>query len=421
MQPISIVFYLIAMPAYVLFAGLLLRALPYHWRYELNGPISGRLTTLDGLRGALALSVLISHIAWDYEHQATGQWLDVPSNFYDQMGVMPVTLFFFITGYLFWSKLLRDGNLNTLHFYRDRIARLGPAYWTTFLGFLCLVLIASRFQLRVSLGVFLAQCFGWATFLGAGHDINAVHESRWWFGQAWTLRLEWMFYLTLPLLVWFARKRGRIVMLLVAGALSIAIMSPIGFSGLFDFIWKTAVNFLGFLTGTFSIGMLTAVIKLQPKWTALARSKAATLVSAALMGITAFWIPPHYGVLESVMLAVPFFCVVHGNDWFGALRSVPMRFAGRISYSIYLMHTVVMQFSYLGLTHLLGRELNGMTTFCLVSWCTGALSIFVAAVSWQYLERPFMRGFPALSHQHPLVRSIRFARVTAYRLYASKI
>jgi peptidoglycan/LPS O-acetylase OafA/YrhL len=426
MEVTSIYFYVISMAVFWLTAALLTRMLPATWRHESRQPEGGRLTTLDGLRGVLALSVTVSHILLYNSRQVSGAWVEVPSRFYAQMGVMPVTLFFFITGYLFWTKSIRRRKLSPVAFYRDRLARLGPAYWFAFVCFCLLVAIVGRLRLQVSFSLFVAQCFGWLSFLGAGHDFNGLKDSRWWLGQVWTLRLEWMFYILLPFLTWFARRPARIVLLIgTAVALSLS-MDKVHIGGPAGYTWSAFINFLNFLYGTFSIGMIVAAVPFSERAIKFAQSKLATVVSAMLIVLTALWIPPKYGMVESALLAFPFACVCLGNRWFGVLTSEPMRLAGRVSYSIYLLHTIVLETGML----LLARWADISTMHPVPYWAFGIAcgsgAIVISCVSWQFLERPFLSWLPAATlgrlgnYSYAVVRrallSLSFAKDVALML-----
>src|SRR5882724_11599099 len=56
---------------------------------------------IDGLRGILAMNIFFHHSLVNYYYLQTGAWLLPPSNFYAQLGPMSVTMFFFVTGFLF--------------------------------------------------------------------------------------------------------------------------------------------------------------------------------------------------------------------------------------------------------------------------------------------------------------------------------
>src|SRR4051812_45357279 len=75
-------------------------------------PGAAHLLSIDGLRGVLALSVFVGHAAGARMWYRTGQWGAEVGPVFGQVGVYAVTMFFFITGFLFWEKLLRNPKPN---------------------------------------------------------------------------------------------------------------------------------------------------------------------------------------------------------------------------------------------------------------------------------------------------------------------
>jgi tRNA A-37 threonylcarbamoyl transferase component Bud32 len=67
------------------------------------------LCGIDGLRGYLAFGVFVHHSIITWIFLRTGVIDFPPSNFYSMLGQGSVALFFMITGFLFWSRLLAQG------------------------------------------------------------------------------------------------------------------------------------------------------------------------------------------------------------------------------------------------------------------------------------------------------------------------
>ena len=77
------------------------------------------------MRGLLAISVLFSHAVVNYFYFQTGVWTNPPTPFYAFLGPGPVTLFFFLSGFVFWSKCLaHDGIGGYRSFLAARARRL---------------------------------------------------------------------------------------------------------------------------------------------------------------------------------------------------------------------------------------------------------------------------------------------------------
>lgn len=96
-------------PYFVCMALLLLLAATPALRLADTPPSGGhkRLRSLDGLRGFLALAVVFSHGAVYQRYLVDGVWQAPPSPFYAFLGPFGVSLFFMITGFLFWSQIVR--------------------------------------------------------------------------------------------------------------------------------------------------------------------------------------------------------------------------------------------------------------------------------------------------------------------------
>jgi peptidoglycan/LPS O-acetylase OafA/YrhL len=344
---------------------------------------------LDGLRGILASSIFFCHAGGYYFYLHTGVWGFPHSNLGRQMAVFPVTMFFFITGYLFWTKLTRGRLEGVGTFWLGRLGRLGPAYWASCLLLFVCAAIASHFHRAVSMGRLAGQILSWLTFR-PGKDVNDVAGSNLWLSVAWTLRFEWLFYFSIPFLAWFARRRWRTLLLLAA----VFVLSRLTASFADEATGRRGptmilAEYTQYFASIFSVGILAAILPRErlARW---AQGSFATLLSLAIL-IGAFYrATPEYGFAESAILAIPFACVCLGNTWFGLLSSRPLRFLGRISYSFYLFHVLM-------LTIVL-NTLN--TRFAIASWSPmrywmiaagcGTITIVLSACTYQFLEAPFL-------------------------------
>jgi peptidoglycan/LPS O-acetylase OafA/YrhL len=164
---------------------------------------------LDGLRGILAPAVLFHHAYITYVFLKTGIWKLPESNFYFQLGPSAVTMFFFISAYLFWSKMLKNPeNLRPSRLWPNRMRRILPAYWTAVALFFLLVAVMSGFHLRAPAAKLALSVASWifAGFPGLNSpDLNGSEQVRVIGGIFWTLRVEWLFYFLLPALAWFRK------------------------------------------------------------------------------------------------------------------------------------------------------------------------------------------------------------------------
>jgi peptidoglycan/LPS O-acetylase OafA/YrhL len=160
---------------------------------EQNTPrISGRVPSLDGLRGVSILLVLLGHTALsDHAPRVLGP--------FSHAGNVGVRFFFIISGFLITTLLMKEwrktGTISLRGFYLRRVLRIFPAVYT---------LIAVIAALG-ALGVIVlkpGEVFYAATFTMNYHDFRAF-----WLGQLWSLSVEEQFYLVWPSLLLLAGTR----------------------------------------------------------------------------------------------------------------------------------------------------------------------------------------------------------------------
>jgi len=344
-------------------------------------PTARAFSTLDGLRGYAAFFVFLHHAAAWYAFARSGVWAVPPTRLYAHFGQSSVALFFMITGFLFWSKLI-DGRTRPIDWrrlYVSRVLRLAPLF-VVFVGLLWVIALAvSGARLRVSAPRAVLQTLQWLTFTIAGmpnlnHAPTAIIG-----GAAWSLPYEWWFYFSLPL-------AGRLLALrpariwLILGIVATAaggwwITSRGG--------WLNAAAFLG--------GIGSAYLVRRPDACAVARHPAASIVClGALAALTRF--DSTFTPAPLLLLSFAFAVIACGNSLFGALEWPVVRGLGDIGYSVYLLHGLVL-FAAFGL--LLGpAESAALSTaghWLVVDVCAVAVTV-VSYTTFRLIESPAMRS-----------------------------
>lgn len=345
---------------------------------------------IEGLRGILALNVFFHHALITCFFLRTGNW-DVPeSNFYAQLGPLSVSMFFFITGFLFWSKRLASPRLPAKPFLIKRWRRLMPAY----LGSLALMLVITAYQthfkLQVPLHSLMGQIAAWAVSGLFGYpNINGFASAQINASVFWTLRLEWEFYLLLPLLGLFARRKSALEILLVCLVVNIALGS-FDAGGSKESLLARAQLFAFSMAGCFSVGILAAHLKVERKQWPLLRHPLCTPVAILLLMGVLLYMPPIESFGESLLLAPVFLMVVYGNDFHGLLTSRPMMYLGKISYSVYLLHGIVLYVLVQGVAWRLHLVSFRPVAYWSLMAVVGGAVILAASVSYRFLEQPFL-------------------------------
>jgi peptidoglycan/LPS O-acetylase OafA/YrhL len=337
---------------------------------------------LEGLRGLLAVAVFVHHAVVRFlVLPQTGKWETTDSTFYSQLADAPVLMFFFLTGFLFWSKLLRRPKLELISYFKGRVRRVTPVYIVAMLWLFLLVVIETGFTLRTSLSALGSSGLRWLIFALAGEpDINGL-PNTWHLiaGTPWTLAFEWRFYVLLPFLVWFARKPHRCVYLLgifgsLCGILTwlLAGMRP----GMLAHIAAYMSLLAGHLFFSFGVGILVATVHFR--WPTTPKAVRSSLVSAGgigcLLWILCFHQARFFDPLASLTLGSIFLVIVYGNTFWGLLNSKPLLLLGRCSYSLYLCHGLTLATFVLFLSKYISLGSSPVS----ISWVLIALSCLLA-------------------------------------------
>jgi peptidoglycan/LPS O-acetylase OafA/YrhL len=188
------------------------------FRFMDNVPYqSSRLKTIDGLRGFLALAVFFDHSFVYFGYVRSDKWDAPVGNVFSALGEAGVALFFMITGYLFWAHMLRErGKPDWLKLFVGRLFRIGPLYLVAIAVMFLLVLRDTGFRLNVAPTQLSGELFYWLGlgFFAPGPINGTEHPGLQLAGVTWSLRFEWLFYLSLPISA-VAARRSRLQLVLV--------------------------------------------------------------------------------------------------------------------------------------------------------------------------------------------------------------
>lgn len=333
----------------------------------------GRYEALDGLRGFLALGVLFQHAATNYTYFTTGIWEITPYSMYRHFGGEAVILFFMITSFLYWSKaIVSKGEVNAGKLYKSRFYRLAPMYLFSAAIVTVVALVMTDFNIQ-SFGQFVRDIFSWLT-LGLtttlsvnGYNIVPINA-----GIHWTLHFEWFFYLLLPIAALALQHKTMRILVL-----------PLVFYALSSDQWGYWVIFF------FGIAAAHVVAK-YPSVPALSRFSAGVLPIIGLVLVYFIQYEP-YSVLQYCVTFLIFLCFVYGNDLFGLLKTSAARFLGTISYSMYLLHGIVITAVFNTFDALYPLSSMSAAAFWMMVACAGIFTVSISAVTYRYVEYPFLR------------------------------
>lgn len=326
-----------------------------------------------------------------------------PINF----GWLGVPLFFVLSGYLLGGKLL-DQTLDSRrlkHYWTRRFLRIYPAVWL---------------QLPVMLMIawWLPELIGapdWGALLR-----NAtlwIHLPPWMTkplnGVWWTLPVELMFYIVLPVIVVLSRRIGIAATVVLAFAITmawrIAVIVYYGDGGYGGREFITSA-----LPGSLASFVLGMALNRLPK--RLSQPATLTLLGFLLLAwllLTEWlvdnlatywngsWIFVVWDPIMYTLIAALVFVVLHGDRIAQALSARWLVWLGEISFGLYLWHFPVVQV----LDHLFGMRLGSASGSLIALAVCLVATIVLAAVSYYLVERPVMgwgkRAFAAAPGSGP--------------------
>ncbi len=397
----SVAPFLVLMPLFWIECLLLIRSVPFY-RRAISQEMADKahFAQVDGLRGLLAMSVFFTHAEVSRHFWLTHEWGSTPSQFYAQLAIGPVGMFFLVTGFLFWNKALKTRHESIATFFKHRVRRLVPAYLFALVLVCVVVAWMTGFHRMVSYGNLARGLLAYLTFnLVPGPYLNGFTDAPLVYANVfWSLRIEWMFYLIFPLMALMGRSNLRQLCLLIVGVAGYFVLPAIRShmnhpQGLGTLGLGTLLGFDSFLVSYFFFGMFAAWLSKNINLSRFAKTKAASAICVLSIVSMLMWCPPTHGPLEGLFLAIPFTLIVYGNSIFGLLNIPPLTMLGQVSYSTYLLHGIVL---WVG-GHLLMRWVDPQSLSATGFWAfvgiAGMVVVALSAFSYRYFEAPFMKGY----------------------------
>lgn len=279
--------------------------------------------------------------------------------------------FFIVSGLLVTGSLERSGSLTD--YAGKRVRRLYPAYATVILipAVICL-LLGGGWQ---GVGAYLAANLVFLNFLSP--DLPGFFEGNRFTevnGALWTLKIEVMFYMALPLIFWVLKAFRSFwwigIGLLYAGGMIWAFAVPHLMPG---HMGEQIARQLPGQMAYFAIGI--AMWKMMPhlrrRWRGLA------LAGTVLLGAT--YLNPWLEPLKALALAG----VIAAAAWAPGPQLNAARF-GDVSYGLYITHFPILQVMVAaGLATALGLPLFMLVATVLILAASYAL--------WHFVEKPALR------------------------------
>ncbi|KKW92810.1 acyltransferase family protein [Sphingobium chungbukense] len=292
-----------------------------------------RISSLTGLRGVAAVSVLLYHIP----HNPTFEAFRLPLF---SRAYLAVDLFFILSGFVisfgYHDRVVNHlGRSSYVDFLVNRMARVWPLHLIVTLVFMARIILnvsgnqAIALDLpNVATNILMIQSWGWGTEPIAGNS--------------WSVSTEVAAYLLYPLIAIFAFSRWAWAQgLLYIGILALVASSGLGASGPLDVNDSdTVLTLLRCLAG-FSLGVLTYRCAERPWCKRLVDRTGGFAIVCGLMAL-ALLLPGKADVLVVCLMPLLVLSCYYNGAAARAVMANPISFhLGLISYSIYLWHPLV--------------------------------------------------------------------------------
>jgi peptidoglycan/LPS O-acetylase OafA/YrhL len=334
---------------------------------------------LESLRGIAAMTVVVAHCCEGFlqtdrpDLQSVGGVFDFAIHLISPAAAA-VILFFVLSGFVLTQgtedQPIADAARNYPGYAIRRCFRIMPAMW---LSAIAAFVVACHYYLPLDFRL-LAK-----TLLMQDSNLN---------GPLWSLPIEMFWSLLLPALFFVSTRVGfvgNVVMLVGAYRL---IHNNAGID-----LLRYALCFqLGMLVGVWG----RAITANMPRKLLLILLGAAVLAYCSIQGLSRLYFPGRSDLFIAVVapaafVMVSYFAHVREGTIGGLLRLSPIRFIGRISYSVYVFHFVLLTFVNVQLGIHLGQAWGeAHTLIChLIALVTVIpLTLIVAYLNYRYIEAP---------------------------------
>jgi len=304
-------------------------------------------------------------------------------------GAFGVSLFFVLSAYLITELLLREkelvGSLDVKSFYVRRILRIWPLYFF----FLALAAAMHWFVPGQNMGWRAGLAF--SALAGNWYIVFVGFPSSVIF-PLWSVSIEEQFYLTWPLIV---RRVSQATMVAFAvGLLGVATATRFYLGT--HHAWESQVwcNTLVQLD-PIAAGILMAVLLrgAVPQFSKLARV-AMALAGVACIGTGALYFGIKNDPLTTARIVLGYPAIALGCVLLlftvlreGANPAKPLVYLGRISYGLYVFHVLGLLIS----DYIVPNQTANLARYALRVFVAFALTVTMAAISYRWLETPFLK------------------------------
>ncbi len=351
------------------------------------------MAALDGIRGYGFLGIFLAHyLATGIYRHRSNPWVN--GLFYvEQIAWMAVPAFFVLSGYLIGGILFNTRNREGFFrvFYGRRILRILPVYY------IALLVVAG---VNLAQGVHLNDVF-WAHFF---------YVQNWFHGYVltdkftstqilhlWSMAIEEQFYLTWPIVVWFAKDRAKllkIIAVLCAICFTVRLISPWINLSMYGILFTTPARVDAILLG---VGLaLVAEHEIFKRLQPLAKYGVVVGTALWLISYSTHLNDPnnYHRVLVEVplanltVLALVAAVLDEKSLIAGACRVRWACWLGTMSYGLYVFHFIYEKWFAFTFRPMLSHYMPDLWAYLASTAVALALTIGLGMFSYRFIEQP---------------------------------
>lgn len=377
----------------------------------MNDPSKPYFINLDSLRFFAALGFFMHALTIKIDGVQYASWMEGVRNF-AKNGALCVNVLHVLSGFLITFLLLKEekdsGKFNVIRYYLRRALRIWPLY---FLLLLLLFFVIPNIMQTLGYSYHeTANPWAYILFWSNFYIINYGFPYSPVLAVLWTVSVEEQFYIVMPWLMRFFKKR-RVQILVVIILISVAFRVYYRNDG-FTMFFNTLT-----IMSDFAVGALIAWLAVNEhpvffKWKAVPR-KFGMIIYLAVFIMIIFYHPIFDStiatIMERLVLGAGFGWVIF-DQAFGEKKVFEMSripgfvWLGKRAYGIYCFHQfgILASIKILRTIHLIQSPVDYLLLLPILSF---VLTIIMAALSYRFIERPFLnwkKKFGMKSEVQPL-------------------
>lgn len=327
-----------------------------------------RSSPIDAMRGVLALSVMTHHFYITYVWKTVGEWKAPEILFLDNLGAVGVSLFFLTTGFLFLNKIKKNP-VDWKALYISRFRRILPLFFFA----VTIVILITFMSIDRSINDYesLKFIFKWLVFFGG--DIDSFQSVQIIAGVHWTLVYEWAFYLMLPFIFIVLHKKSPPKILLALCFIPVLCILMITGNKIYLL---------------FILSYLSIFYKEQIKYLIKNYKNQCNIAILAILLFT-MCLTHAYSVAQQILVSIVFAFIANGLNLF-VLNNKGLKVLGDISYSIYLMHGIIL-YTLFTILNIFDFK-DGIYSFITYYPFVFIITIFTSLFTHKFIEKKFIEN-----------------------------